>query len=101
MERSKRWGIALAGIFLQMALGSVYAWSVFRAPLAKQFHWTISEVTLTFTICIFVLGIAAFAGGLWLNKVGTPGRRADRRFSLRPGDLSGQLFCRQAVVALP
>ena len=67
---SKRWGIALAGILLQMALGAVYAWSVFRAPLVKQFHWTISEVTLTFTIAIFVLGFAAFFGGLWLKRVG-------------------------------
>ena len=70
MGNSKRWGIALAGIFLQMALGSVYAWSVFRVPLAKQFHWSISEVTLTFTICIFVLGVSAFVGGLWLNQSG-------------------------------
>jgi len=51
-------------------LGAVYAWSVFRAPLTKQFGWSISEVTLTFTISIFVLGIAAFFGGLWLNRVG-------------------------------
>ena len=70
MESSKRWGIALAGIFLQMALGSVYAWSVFRIPLAKQFHWSISQVTLTFTICILVLGFAAFAGGIWQNRSG-------------------------------
>src|ERR1700678_3502720 len=70
MENSKRWGIALAGIFLQVALGSVYAWSVFRVPLAKQFHWSISQVTLTFTISIFVLGIASFGGGLWLNRSG-------------------------------
>jgi OFA family oxalate/formate antiporter-like MFS transporter len=52
---------------MQAALGSVYAWSVFRGPLVKQFGWSIPEVTLTFTICIFVLGIAAFFGGLWLN----------------------------------
>jgi len=62
--KTKRWGIAVAGVFLQMALGAVYAWSVFRVPLAKQFGWSISEVTLTFTISIFVLGIAAFFGGL-------------------------------------
>jgi OFA family oxalate/formate antiporter-like MFS transporter len=36
----------------------------------KQFGWSISEVTLTFTISIFVLGIAAFFGGLWLNRKG-------------------------------
>ena len=55
---------------MQIALGAVYAWSVFRVPLAKQFGWSISEVTLTFTISIFVLGIAAFFGGLWLNRKG-------------------------------
>jgi len=55
---------------MQMALGAVYAWSVFRTPLVKAFHWTISQVTLTFTICIFVMGFAAFLGGLWLNKKG-------------------------------
>ncbi len=65
-----RWGIALAGIVLQVVLGSVYAWSVFRTPLTKQFHWSISEVTLTFTITIVVLGFAAFFGGLWLAKAG-------------------------------
>jgi OFA family oxalate/formate antiporter-like MFS transporter len=68
--KTNRWSIAVAGIFLQMALGAVYAWSVFRVPLAKQFGWSISEVTLTFTISIFVLGVAAFFGGLWLNRKG-------------------------------
>ena len=58
------------GVFLQIALGAVYAWSVFRVPLAKQFGWSISEITLTFTISIFVLGFAAFFGGLWLNRKG-------------------------------
>jgi MFS transporter, OFA family, oxalate/formate antiporter len=65
-----RWGIAVAGVFMQMALGAVYAWSVFRVPLSKKFGWSISEVTLTFTIAIFVLGFAAFFGGLWLNRKG-------------------------------
>jgi OFA family oxalate/formate antiporter-like MFS transporter len=65
-----RWGIAFAGVVLQVVLGSVYAWSVFRVPLTKQFHWTIPQVTLTFTISIFVLGVAAFFGGLWLNRSG-------------------------------
>jgi OFA family oxalate/formate antiporter-like MFS transporter len=70
MRTHNRWIIAAAGVFMQVALGAVYAWSVFRAPLVKQFGWSISEVTLTFTISIFVLGIAAFLGGLWLNRKG-------------------------------
>jgi len=70
MRTNNRWVIAIAGVFFQIALGAVYAWSVFRVPLAKQFGWSISEVTLTFTISIFVLGFAAFFGGLWLNRKG-------------------------------
>jgi OFA family oxalate/formate antiporter-like MFS transporter len=70
MSSNKRWGIAAAGFLMQMALGAVYAWSVFRVPLVKQFHWSISQVTLTFTICVCVVGVSAFFGGLWLNKSG-------------------------------
>src|SRR5882757_5202564 len=70
MKTANRWVIAIAGIFLQIALGAVYAWSVFRIPLSKQFGWSISEVTFTFTISIFVLGFAAFFGGLWMARKG-------------------------------
>jgi MFS transporter, OFA family, oxalate/formate antiporter len=70
MKTINRWVIAVAGIFMQIALGAVYAWSVFRVPLSKQFGWSISEVTLTFTISIFMLGVSAFFGGLWLNRKG-------------------------------
>src|SRR5258705_9507824 len=70
MSTPNRWIIALAGVLMQMALGAVYAWSVFRTPLATRFGWTIAEVTLTFTISILMLGFAAFPGGLWLNRKG-------------------------------
>jgi OFA family oxalate/formate antiporter-like MFS transporter len=83
MQSTNRWVIATAGVFLQVALGAVYAWSVFRTPLARQFGWSIPEVTLTFTISIFVLGISAFFGGLWLN------RRGPRIVALTGGVLYG------------
>jgi OFA family oxalate/formate antiporter-like MFS transporter len=70
MKTPNRWTVAIAGVFLQIALGAVYAWSVFRDPLIAQFGWSISEVTRTFTISIFVLGFAAFFGGLWMNRKG-------------------------------
>jgi len=70
MSTNGRWTIAAAGVLMQMALGAVYAWSVFRNPLGAEFGWTASQVTLTFTITIFVLGVAAFPGGLWMNRRG-------------------------------
>lgn len=67
---ANRWLVAAAGIVMQLALGAVYAWSVFRNPLIDEFGWTISEVTLTFTITIFVLGASAFFGGLLMARIG-------------------------------
>lgn len=69
-QTSNRWIIAGAGVILQIALGAVYAWSVFRNPLTTAFHWTIPEVTLAFTIAIFTLGVASFIGGLWMRTAG-------------------------------
>jgi MFS transporter, OFA family, oxalate/formate antiporter len=68
--QTNRWSIAVAGVMMQIALGAVYAWSVFRIPLTKAFGWTISQVTLTFTIAILTLGFAAFVGGLWMRRSG-------------------------------
>ena len=65
-----RWSVAAAGLVMQVALGAVYAWSVFRTPLVHQLHASISQVSLTFTIAIFTLGWAAFAGGLWMRAKG-------------------------------
>jgi OFA family oxalate/formate antiporter-like MFS transporter len=65
-----RWLLAGGGVLMQLALGAIYAWSVFRDPLMKNNGWSISEVTLTFSITILVLGFAAFLGGLWMSRVG-------------------------------
>ena len=78
-----RWLIALAGVVMQIALGAVYAWSVFRIPLTQAYGWSIAEVTLAFTIAIFVLGFAAFGGGLWMQRVGP------RQVALAAGALYG------------
>jgi MFS transporter, OFA family, oxalate/formate antiporter len=63
-----RWWIAVAGVLLQMALGAAYAWSVFRIPLSKEFGWSISQVTSTFLISWFFLGVSAFIGGMWMKR---------------------------------
>lgn len=65
-----RWVIAIAGVIMQIALGAVYAWSVFRIPLTKTFGWTISQVTFAFTLAILTLGFASFLGGLWMRRSG-------------------------------
>ena len=67
---TNRWIIATAGVVMQVALGAVYAWSVFRVPLSSAYGTGVSAVNTTFSIAILALGFAAFFGGLWMNKSG-------------------------------
>jgi OFA family oxalate/formate antiporter-like MFS transporter len=69
-SQPNRWSIAAAGVIIQIALGAVYAWSVFRIPLTQAYGWTISQVTFAFTLAILTLGFASFVGGLWMRRVG-------------------------------
>jgi len=63
--------IAIAGVVMQVALGAVYAWSVFRDPLTQAYGGaSATAVNTTFSITIFTLGFAAFAGGLWMGRSG-------------------------------
>src|ERR1051326_511953 len=68
---TRRWFIAVAAVCMQVALGAVYAWSVYVAPLqALNKGWDRTAVTLTFTISIFVLGIGSTIGGFVLDRLG-------------------------------
>ena len=63
--------IAVAGVVMQVALGAVYAWSVFRDPLTQAYGGaSATAVNTTFSITIFTLGFAAFVGGLWMGRAG-------------------------------
>lgn len=65
-----RWGIAVAAVVMQICLGAVYGWSVFKIPLMKAEHWSETAVQLNFTLAIAVLGIGTVIGGLWQDRVG-------------------------------
>src|SRR3954454_10826787 len=58
-----RWGIAVAAVLVQLALGAVYAWSVFTKPLQSEFGWSKSEVVLPFEVAIGTIFIGTFVGG--------------------------------------
>ncbi len=65
-----RWGVAAAAVIFQLALGAVYAWSVFNVPLQRQFGWSKSEAVLPFTFVIGILFVGTFIGGKIQDKVG-------------------------------
>jgi OFA family oxalate/formate antiporter-like MFS transporter len=67
---SKRWLIAIAAIVMQLCLGTVYAWSVFKKPFMTTHGWGETETQVTFMICIGLIGLAAAFGGTLVDKKG-------------------------------
>jgi OFA family oxalate/formate antiporter-like MFS transporter len=65
-----RWHVATAAVLLQLTLGTVHAWSVFRTPLSEATGWTIPQVTLAYTLAILLPGASAPLGGLALARLG-------------------------------
>jgi OFA family oxalate/formate antiporter-like MFS transporter len=65
-----RWIIAIAAFLMQIALGSVYAWSVFLNPVIKLYSVPKAQANLTFSIVLLALGITAGFGGYFNNRFG-------------------------------
>jgi OFA family oxalate/formate antiporter-like MFS transporter len=64
-----RWRVVAGGVSMNLALGSLYAWSVFVAPLEKEFGWKRAQTSLTYTIAIVVFALSfAVAGRLQDRK---------------------------------
>ncbi len=67
---SNRWVIAGAAFLMQLALGAVYAWSVFLTPVMKLYSVSKPQANLTFTITLVALGITAGFGGYLNSRFG-------------------------------
>ena len=65
-----RWVLAITAFLMQLALGSVYAWSVFLKPVGTVYHVSRLQANLTFSIVLLALGVTAGFGGYLNNRFG-------------------------------
>jgi MFS transporter, OFA family, oxalate/formate antiporter len=65
-----RWMVAVAAVVMQLGLGSLYAWSIFRQPLSAHYGASVTGVNVAFFVAIFVFGISTLAAGFFLRHVG-------------------------------
>jgi MFS transporter, OFA family, oxalate/formate antiporter len=55
---------------MNLALGSLYAWSVFVAPLEKEFGWKRAQTSNVFTIAVVVFALTFIVAGRLQDKFG-------------------------------
>src|SRR5271169_6885863 len=65
-----RWWRVVGGLLMNLALGSLYAWSVFVAPLEKEFGWKRADTSAVFTWAVVVFAIAFIVAGRLQDKLG-------------------------------
>lgn len=70
-----RWLVPPAALAIHLAIGQVYAFSVFKNPLlalkaADGSLWSAKQIGYIFSIAIAVLGLSAALFGKWLEKAG-------------------------------
>lgn len=65
-----RWFMALAAMAIHISIGSVYAWSVYVKPIQSTMNWTLTDVTITFSVAIFFLGLSAALMGKFVERKG-------------------------------
>ena len=65
-----RWLVVVGGVLMNLALGVIYAWSVFVAPFDADFGWTRTQVSVVFTIAILSIGLWFVVAGFLQDRFG-------------------------------
>lgn len=65
-----RWIPVIAGIAVQLCLGTAYIWGVFQPEVTKLFGWPQATAALTFSILLGVLTFGSTIGGMIQDKFG-------------------------------
>lgn len=69
MNDNKRWGYLIAGTVMLLCLGLIYAWSIFKIPINEIYpEWSLSQLSITFTISIICFVLGGIVGGKLLFK---------------------------------
>jgi OFA family oxalate/formate antiporter-like MFS transporter len=65
-----RWLPVVGGVLMNLALGSLYAWSVFVPPLEQEFGWSRAETSWVYTIAVVCFALTFIAAGRIQDKKG-------------------------------
>ena len=67
---TNRWLMVVAALVMQLCLGVLYAWSVFRAPMMKELGFTVKQTGYPFMASLFFFAVGMIFAGRWQDKAG-------------------------------
>lgn len=67
---SHGWVVTFAGTGINLALGILYTWSVFKTAIAKDFGWNAERLNDPYALCCLVFAFAMIVAGRCQDKLG-------------------------------
>jgi OFA family oxalate/formate antiporter-like MFS transporter len=64
------WIVTFAGTGINLALGILYTWSVFKAVIGKEFGWDPTKLNDPYALCCLVFAFAMILAGRCQDKLG-------------------------------
>src|SRR5258705_4115152 len=61
---------AAAAVFMQVLLGVIYSWSIFRGPLAQLHGWTKAQTIAPYRYSILTFAAGMILAGFWQDRKG-------------------------------
>ena len=61
---------AAAAVFMQVLLGVIYSWSIFRGPLSQLHGWTKAETIAPYRYSILTFAAGMILAGFWQDRKG-------------------------------
>jgi OFA family oxalate/formate antiporter-like MFS transporter len=65
-----RWWRLLGGLLMTLALGTLYAWSVFVTPLENEFGWKRAQTSSVFTFAVIMFAASLLLAGKLQDRFG-------------------------------
>src|SRR5437660_3077078 len=67
---SGRWRYAATAVFMQILLGVIYSWSIFRGRLAQLHGWSKTETIAPYRYSLLAFAAGMILGGMWQDRRG-------------------------------
>jgi nitrate/nitrite transporter NarK len=67
---NRRWVVTFAGTGINLALGVLYTWSMFKDAISKEFGWKGEQLNDPYALCCLVFAFAMILAGRCQDKLG-------------------------------